>query len=189
MTAVIEIPVSDLTVSYSGSKSVSVGSNITPSLVPEYKGNKLTALGTSWRASNSKAVIKSGKIKGIDPGKAKVTGTLTYNGNDMELSVSENVTVVPAGTVLKKIIPGKGKLTVSWKLQRRKTDGYQVQCSKDSAFSKGCKTVTAKNNSLNCKKITNLAKGKYYVRIRTYKTVSGTRYYSSWSAKKAVKVK
>ena len=33
------------------------------------------------------------------------------------------------------------------------------------------------------------AKKKYYVRVRTYKTVSGTNYYSGWSAKKYVTTK
>lgn len=33
------------------------------------------------------------------------------------------------------------------------------------------------------------AKKKYYVRIRTYKTVNGKNYYSDWSAKKSVKTK
>ena len=33
------------------------------------------------------------------------------------------------------------------------------------------------------------AKKKYYVRIRTYKTVSGQKYYSAWSKVKAIKTK
>jgi hypothetical protein len=32
-------------------------------------------------------------------------------------------------------------------------------------------------------------KKTYYVRIRTYKTVAGKKYYSTWSKKKVVKVK
>ncbi len=39
------------------------------------------------------------------------------------------------------------------------------------------------------KTISSLTKGKtYYVRIRTYKTVSGTKYYSAWSSTKSVKI-
>ena len=33
------------------------------------------------------------------------------------------------------------------------------------------------------------AKKKYYVQVRTYKTVSGKKYYSKWSKKKTVKTK
>ena len=37
--------------------------------------------------------------------------------------------------------------------------------------------------------ISGLAKGKtYYVRIRSYKTVSGKNVYSAWSAAKSVKI-
>jgi hypothetical protein len=43
------------------------------------------------------------------------------------------------------------------------------------------------NNWVN---ITRLVKDKkYYVRIRTYKTLGGTKFYSGWSAAKAVTVK
>ena len=43
------------------------------------------------------------------------------------------------------------------------------------------------NNWVN---ITRLVKDKkYYVRIRTYKTVGSTKFYSGWSAAKAVTVK
>jgi hypothetical protein len=33
------------------------------------------------------------------------------------------------------------------------------------------------------------AKKKYYVQVRTYKTVNGTRYYSDWSTKEYVTTK
>ena len=43
---------------------------------------------------------------------------------------------------------------------------------------------TTKNNVKKLK-----AKKKYYVRIRTYKTVNGKKVYSSWSKVKSVKTK
>ena len=54
----------------------------------------------------------------------------------------------------------------------------------------GNKKVTIKKNkttSTIVKKLKN--KKKYYVRIRTYKTVSGKKYYSGWSKVKNVKTK
>ena len=40
------------------------------------------------------------------------------------------------------------------------------------------------------KYLTKLAKNKkYYVRVRTYKVVSGKTYYSSWSGAKTVTIK
>lgn len=52
------------------------------------------------------------------------------------------------------------------------------------------KTVTVKGASTVSKKITKLkAKKKYYVQIRSYKTVNGSKIYSSWSTKKYVTTK
>ena len=54
----------------------------------------------------------------------------------------------------------------------------------------GSKTVTVGKTRTVSTKIKKLkAKKKYYVQIRTYKTVNGTKYYSAWSAKKSVKTK
>ena len=54
----------------------------------------------------------------------------------------------------------------------------------------GAKTTTVKGYKYTGKKITKLkAKKKYYVQVRTYKTVSGKNYYSSWSKVNAVKTK
>ena len=50
--------------------------------------------------------------------------------------------------------------------------------------------MTVKGYKKTSKKVTKLkAKKKYYVRIRTYKTVSGTKYYSEWSKTKTVRTK
>jgi hypothetical protein len=68
--------------------------------------------------------------------------------------------------------------------------GYEIQYSTSSTFASGNKTVVVTGYSNVSKKITKLiAKKKYYVRIRTYKTVSGVKYYSNWSAKKYVTTK
>lgn len=59
---------------------------------------------------------------------------------------------------------------------------------------KSAKTATVSKNSTTSQKISSLKSGtKYYVRIRTYKTVKvdgkSVKLYSSWSAIKSVKVK
>ena len=52
------------------------------------------------------------------------------------------------------------------------------------------KTVTVSSYKTTSKTVKSLkAKKKYYVRVRTYKTVSGTKYYSSWSKAKSVTTK
>ena len=55
---------------------------------------------------------------------------------------------------------------------------------------KGSKTLLIGKSGVVSKKITKLKKNKkYYVQIRTYKTVNGKKCYSKWSAKKSIKTK
>lgn len=65
--------------------------------------------------------------------------------------------------------------------------GYQIQYSTSSKYKSGNKSVKTKKTSYTIK---NLKKGKkYYVRVRSYKTVDGKTYYSSWSGSKTVTIK
>ena len=80
------------------------------------------------------------------------------------------------------------KLKAYWK-KNTKVTGYQVQYSTSSKF-KSAKTVTVKGYKNTSTTITKLTKNKkYYVRVRTYKTVSKTNYYSGWSGAKSVTIK
>ena len=79
------------------------------------------------------------------------------------------------------------KMKVQWG-KNSKATGYIVQYSLSSSFSSP-KTVTIKKYSQVATTISKLTKGKtYYVRVRSYKTVSKVNYYSAWSASKKVKI-
>lgn len=68
--------------------------------------------------------------------------------------------------------------------------GYQVQAATDKKFKKNKKTVTIKKQKTTKTTVKKLkAKKKYYVRVRTYKTVNGKKVYSAWSSVKNVKTK
>lgn len=83
----------------------------------------------------------------------------------------------------------KGTLEVTWK-KNSKVTGYQVQYSTDSKFKKYNKTVKVKKYKTTSCSIKKLKSRKnYHVRIRSYKTVKGKTYYSSWSNTKKIKVK
>ncbi|MGN0522144.1 MAG: fibronectin type III domain-containing protein, partial [Eubacterium sp.] len=76
-----------------------------------------------------------------------------------------------------------------WKKLTTQTTGYQIQYSTSSKFTKA-KTVTVSKNSTTSKTISKLkANKKYYVRVRTYKTVDGKKIYSAWSKAKSVTTK
>lgn len=96
----------------------------------------------------------------------------------------------PKGTTVQKLTKGRKQMKVTWKAQKTQVSGYRIQYSTSSKFKKDThiKTVKSyKTKSLKVKKLK--AKKKYYVRIQTYKTVGGIKYYSGWSKTKSVKTK
>lgn len=101
----------------------------------------------------------------------------------------------PAAAAVKTVKSSKSKtLTATWNKQTSAT-GYQLQYSTSSKFaSKATKTTTVSKNSQTSTSIAKLTGGKkYYVRIRTYKTVKingkSTKVYSDWSKSKSVTIK
>lgn len=78
------------------------------------------------------------------------------------------------------------KMNVKWN-KNTKASGYQVEYATDKDFSSG-KKITIKKNSTITKTISNLTKNKkYYVRVRSYKTVSEKKQYSAWSSISSLK--
>lgn len=100
-------------------------------------------------------------------------------------------TINPKGTTISKLSAAKKAFTVKVKKQTNQTTGYEVAYSTDKNFKKSAtKNKAITRNKTTSKKIKGLKKRKkYYVKVRTYKTVKGKKYYSSWSAVKTVKVK
>lgn len=77
----------------------------------------------------------------------------------------------------------KAKITVK---KAASVTGYQIQYATNKSY-KSAKAVKTKATT---KTLTKLTKNKkYYVRVRTYKVVSGKTYYSSWSGSKTVTIK
>lgn len=119
----------------------------------------------------------------------KVTFKGEYKG-----TLSGSFKIKPKSTSVKSVKGGKKSMTVKWKKQTKQTTGYQIQYSTKKKFTSGTKTATIKKNKTTSKKITKLNKNKkYYVRIRTYKTVKvngkSIKIYSSWSKVKSAKTR
>lgn len=125
----------------------------------------------------------------------KAQETIPANGGVNEPATETPVVKAPGKTSVNKVqSPAKKRIKLTWKKKSGIT-GYQIQVSTSSRFKKSktklYKIGRAKTTS---KVIKSLKSGKkYYVRIRTYKTVTvngkKTTAYSKWSAKKSVKVK
>ncbi|MBR0457457.1 MAG: hypothetical protein IJJ01_12405 [Firmicutes bacterium] len=109
--------------------------------------------------------------------------------------VVKSYNVNPIGTSLKSLTKAKKAITVKWNKQATKMStsritGYQIQLATNSGFTKNKKLVTVKGYATVSKKVKKLKRKKrYYVRIRTYKIVGGTKYYSTWSKSMNVKTK
>ena len=145
-------------------------------------------IGTTKLSSSNYTVTYASGRKNV--GKYKVTVKLKGNYSG---SASKTFTIKPKATTLSKLTAGTKKLTATWKKLTTQTTGYQIQYSTSAKFT-SAKTVTVSKNTTTKKTISKLKSGKkYYVRIRTYKTVKvsgkSTKIYSSWSKYMSVKVK
>ena len=95
----------------------------------------------------------------------------------------------PKSASIKKVKGAKKAIAVEWK-KVSGVSGYEIQAATDKKFKKNKKNVTVKKQKTTKVTIKKLkAKKKYYVRIRTYKTVNGKKVYSSWSKVKTIKTK
>lgn len=149
----------------------------TPTVTVKDGATKLTA-NTDYTVSYSSGRKNVGKY----------TVTVTLKGN-YSGTKSVTYTIIPKGTSISSLSAASKAFTVKWKKQATQTTGYQIQYSTSKAFT-GAKTVNVKGTSTVSKTVKSLkAKKKYYVRVRTYKTVSGVTYYSSWSGAKSIKTK
>lgn len=115
------------------------------------------------------------------------TATVTFKGN-YSGTKTLNFTINPKKTSVSKLTAAKKSLKISVKKQSGIT-GYEVQYSTSKKFS-GAKTKTIKSYKTTSVTLKSLkAKKTYYVRVRTYKTVKGKKYYSGWSSAKSKKTK
>ena len=164
---------------------------------------KATVSGISTKAFTGKAITQNVTVK--------VGNTVLKNGTDYTVSYSNNKKVGKAtvkitgkgkygGVITKtfKINPAKQeiqKLTakskaffVDW-AQKGSATGYEIQYATNSKFT-GAKKVTITNSKTDKTTVSKLsANKKYYVRVRSYTTVGGTKYYGAWSAVKNVTTK
>ncbi len=137
--------------------------------------SKKTKSNSNATITYAKGRMKVGKYKVTVKGKGNYTGTLT-----------KTFKINPKPTKITKLTKAKKAFTVKWSKKTTQTTGYQIYYTTSTTRKNG-KTVTISKTSTTSKKISNLkSKKKYYVWVRTYKTVDGTKYYSSWSARKSV---
>lgn len=114
--------------------------------------------------------------------------SVTFSGN-YSGTLTKTFVINPKGTSISKLKSKAKGMTIQWKKQASQTSGYQIQYALKRNF-KGAKTIKIGNSKTKTKTISKLkSKTKYYVRIRTFKKVKGTLYFSGWSKDKNIKIK
>lgn len=152
---------------------------------------KVTVLDTSGEVVDSRnyQVSYSNNVK---PGQASA---IVLFGGAYKGTMTKTFQIVPKGTTLSRLSSVSRGFVVRWKRQRAQTSGYELQYSTNKKFSqKAVRKVTVKGNKKASKRITGRKPGKkYYVRIRTYKSVKGRgktkKFYSAWSKVKTVRTR
>ena len=151
-----------------------------PSVTVKDSAGKKLKNGTDYTVSYSKGCKKVGSYK--------VTVTLKGNYSGEKVLTFK---INPKATKISKVTAAKKSLKLKIAKQTTETTGYEVQYSTSKKFTKSTtKTATvkkAKTTSLTLKKLK--AKKTYYLRIRTYKTVGGKKFYSAWSKVTSKKTK
>ncbi len=150
----------------------------TPTLtIKDVNGTKLKK-GTDYTVSYAKGRKNVGSYKVTITFKGKYSGKVT-----------KTFKINPAGTTVKSVTAAKKKLTVKLTKKTTQVTGYEIQYSTSKKFTSAktkkitsYKTVSAALTGLKAKKT-------YYIRVRTYKTVNGIKYYSGWSTVKSKKTK
>ena len=151
------------------------GKNITQSITAKYNGKTLKN-GTDYTVSYS-------SNKSIGTATVKIAGKGSYTG-----TITKTFKINPAKQEIQKLTAKSKAFFVDW-AQKGSATGYEIQYATNSKFT-SAKKITITNKKTDTKTISKLSgKKKYYVRVRSYTTVKGTKYYGAWSASKSVTTK
>ena len=139
-------------------------------------GNTVLKNGTDYTVSYS-------NNKKVGKATVKITGKGKYGG-----IITKTFKINPAKQEIQKLTAKSKAFFIDW-AQKGSATGYEIQYATNSKFT-GAKKVTITNNKTDKTTVSKLsANKKYYVRVRSYTTVGGTKYYGAWSATKTVTTK
>ena len=151
------------------------GKNITQTITVKYNGKTLKK-GTDYTVSYS-------NNKNIGTATVKIAGKGSYTG-----TITKTFKINPAKQEIQKLTAKSKAFFVDW-AQKGSATGYEIQYATNSKFT-SAKKVTITNKKTDKTTVSKLSgKKKYYVRVRSYTTVKGTKYYGAWSASKSVTTK
>lgn len=171
----IRYDISSAAITLSHTKYTYTGKAKKPAITVIFSGKKLKA--------NTDYTVKYSNNIAAGQAKVTITGKGGYKG-----TVVKYFKILPAKQKIKAVTPLANSFAVTWTKDSGVT-GYQVMYSTKSDFSDG-KSVYVTKNTSGKKTVTGLkAKKTYYVKVRSYKKVSNSKYYGSWSDTRKVKTK
>ena len=139
-------------------------------------GNTVLKNGTDYTVSYS-------NNKKVGKATVKITGKGKYGG-----VITKTFKINPAKQEIQKLTAKSKAFFIDWS-QKGSATGYEIQYATNSKFT-GAKKMTITNNKTDKTTVSKLsANKKYYVRVRSYTNVGGTKYYGAWSAVKNVTTK
>ena len=145
--------------------------------------NVTVKVGSTVLKNGTDYTVSYSNNKKVGKATVKITGKGKYGG-----VITKTFTINPAKQEIQKLTAKSKAFFIDW-AQKGSATGYEVQYATNSKFT-GAKKVTITNSKTDKTTVSKLsANKKYYVRVRSYTTVGGTKYYGAWSAVKNVTTK
>lgn len=140
-------------------------------------------LGSTALRNGIDYVVSYSNNKNVGKATAVITGKGLYAG-----TVTRTFVINPAKQEIQKLTAKSKGFYIDYAAKGHAT-GYEIQYAANSSFSKAKKTVISSNKTDKVTVSKLSGNKKYYVRVRTYTTVNGIKYYGAWSAVKTVTTK
>ncbi len=142
----------------------------------------------SYKSNNDDVSISSkGQLTISEEFSGTATITITATAAGYQTATKQITVRIPSSV---RVISTKRTTNTSALIKwgkHSKMNGYIIQYSETPKFTTNTEELTITENTTNTKTIKGLTKGqKYYVRVRTFLTNNGTKYYSNWSKRKTI---
>lgn len=140
-------------------------------------------LGSTALRNGIDYVVSYSNNKNVGKATVVITGKGLYAG-----TITRTFVINPAKQEIQKLTAKSKGFFIDYAAKGHAT-GYEIQYAANSSFSGAKKTVITSNKTDKVTVSKLSGNKKYYVRVRTYTTVNGIKYYGAWSAVKTVTTK
>ena len=140
-------------------------------------------LGSTALRNGIDYVVSYSNNKNVGKATVVITGKGLYAG-----TITRTFVINPAKQEIQKLTAKSKGFYIDYAAKGHAT-GYEIQYATNFSFSGAKKTVITSNKTDKVTVSKLSGNKKYYVRVRTYTTVNGIKYYGAWSAVKTVTTK